>query len=235
MPHLDTALSFLRVNSTTQRAKGTNFEKLCVAFLRKDPGMRQQFGKVWLYADWAREQKLSQTDTGIDIVAEVLDGGMCAAQCKFYAENHAIQKPEIDSFFTEFGKNPFTRRLIFDTTTVAWSKHAEDALANQQIDTTRIPLDRLDEAVDWSNFISQDKTAVSAKKRPRPHQVDALKAVKDGLATADRGKVLMACGSGKTYTALKIAEELAGAGKWVLFLVPSLSLMSQSIREWTID
>ena len=235
MPHLNTVLTFLRANSTSQKAKGTHFEKLCVAFLRQDPGMQQQFGKVWLYADWAKENQLSQSDTGIDIVAEVRDGGVCAGQCKFFAEKHAIQKSDIDSFFTASGKHPFTRRLIFDTTTVAWGKHAEDALANQQIDTIRVPLGRIDEAVDWTNFISQDKVSVNAKKTPRPHQVDALKAVEEGLATANRGKVLMACGTGKTYTSLKFAEGIAGAGKWVLYLVPSLSLMSQSIREWTID
>jgi predicted helicase len=43
----------------------------------------------------------------------------------------------------------------------------------------------------------------------------------------------MACGTGKTFTSLKVAEDLAGAGKRVLFLVPSLSLLSQSLTEWT--
>mgnify|MGYP000689947423 CR=1 FL=1 len=40
-------------------------------------------------------------------------------------------------------------------------------------------------------------------------------------------------GTGKTYTSLKIAEEMAGAGKSVLFLVPSLNLLSQTLTEWT--
>jgi predicted helicase len=43
----------------------------------------------------------------------------------------------------------------------------------------------------------------------------------------------MACGTGKTFTSLKIAEKLAGKGKRVLFLVPSLSLLSQTLTEWT--
>lgn len=55
MPNLGAVLSHLRLNSTSQRAKGTYFEKLCVAFLRQDPGMQQQFSKVWLYADWAKQ------------------------------------------------------------------------------------------------------------------------------------------------------------------------------------
>ncbi|WP_150112520.1 DEAD/DEAH box helicase family protein, partial [Ferrovum myxofaciens] len=60
-----------------------------------------------------------------------------------------------------------------------------------------------------------------------------LRAVQQGLADADRGKLIMACGTGKTFTSLKIAEVLAGRGKQVLFLVPSLSLLSQSLTEWT--
>ncbi len=155
MPNLGLVLTYLRANSTSQKAKGTYFEKLCVAFLRQDSGMQQQFSRVWLYADWAKQNGQPQTDTGIDIVAEVRDGGVCAAQCKFYAGGHAIQKADIDSFFTASGKHPFTRRLIFDTTDAPWSKNAEAALVDQQIPTSRLGLDRIDEAVDWSQFLSQ--------------------------------------------------------------------------------
>jgi hypothetical protein len=73
------------------------------------------------------------------------------------------------------------------------------------------------------------------KKRARPHQIEALAAVREGLHEADRGKLIMACGTGKTYTGLQIAEAMACKGGRVLFLVPPLSLMSQTIREWSID
>ena len=42
----------------------------------------------------------------------------------------------------------------------------------------------------------------------------------------------MACGTGKTFTALRIAEEIAGLGGRVLYLVPSIGLFSQTMREW---
>jgi predicted helicase len=79
------------------------------------------------------------------------------------------------------------------------------------------------------------ETRLAAPKALRPHQQEALEAVQEGLAQADRGKLIMACGTGKTFTGLKIAETLGGPGKTVLILVPSLALMSQTIREWTID
>jgi predicted helicase len=230
-------LARYRDGAKTQREKGTYFERLCVEFLKHDPEMAQQYEDAWLFSEWAGSQGLKQGDTGIDLVAKLRDdGGFCAVQCKFYAADHHIQKSEIDSFFTASGKAPFTRRLIIDTTEVAWSRNAEDALVGQNISTVRIGMDRLEQSpIDWRAYLADDEIVLAPKKELRPHQRDALEAVREGLADADRGKLIMACGSGKTFTGLKIAEDLAGRGKYVLFLVPSLALMSQTVREWSID
>lgn len=226
-----------RAGAKTQREKGTYFERLCVEFLKHDPEMAQQYEDAWTFREWAEASGWKQTDTGIDLVAKLRDdGGFCAIQCKFYAADHHIQKSEIDSFFTASGKAPFTRRLIIDTTEVAWSKNAEDALDGQNISTTRISMERLEQSpIDWRAYLADDQIVLAPKKEVRPHQRDALDAVRTGLASADRGKLIMACGTGKTFTGLKIAEDLAGPGKFVLFLVPSLALMSQTVREWSLD
>lgn len=229
-------LASFRDASRSEREKGTYFERIAVEFIKNDPGMAQEYEDAWLYADWAKAQGQDARDTGIDAVAKLRDGGWCAIQCKFYREGHRIQKADIDSFFTASGKSPFTRRLIIDTTDAPWSANAEDALNGQQIETTRIGLDRLsDSPINWASYLLDEKVEVAPKKHLREHQQEALEAVEHGLSTNDRGKLVMACGTGKTFTALKIAERLVGAGKSVLFLVPSLSLMSQTIREWTID
>ncbi len=229
-------LKSFRDAAKTEREKGNYFERIAVEFIKNDPGMAQEYEDAWLYSDWAKAQGIDGRDTGIDAVARMHDGGWCAIQCKFYREGHRIQKADIDSFFTASGKHPFTRRLIIDTTDAPWSEHAEAALVGQQIETTRITLDRLsDSPIDWAAYVLSDTVEVAPKKELRPHQQDALDAVRGGLAEADRGKLVMACGTGKTFTGLKIAEHLVGVGKSVLFLVPSLSLMSQTIREWTID
>ena len=83
------------------------------------------------------------------------------------------------------------------------------------------------------------QTAAGDKKQLRPHQQQALNDVLAGLKSADRGKLIMACGTGKTFTALKIAEKLArktavSSGN-ILFLVPSLSLLSQALLEWSAE
>jgi predicted helicase len=162
--------------------------------------------------------------------------GFCAIQCKFYDEHHRIQKSDLDSFFTASGKKGFTRRLIVDSTSGVWSEHAEAALSNQTIETQRIGLSELENSsINWSVYAPNKPVKLKAKKTPRDHQITAIDAVKKGFALADRGKMIMACGTGKTFTSLKIAEDIAGSNKQVLFLVPSLSLMSQTIAEWTIE
>lgn len=227
-----------RSGSASEREKGGYFEKLVRVWLQHAPTQRDLYRQVMSYGEWARSQGLDARDTGIDLVAELAEapGEWCAIQCKFYAEGHRIQRADIDSFFTASGRRPFVRRLIVDTTGVPWSTHAESALEGQSIDTRRIGLSDIeDSGIDWKAFSETEKVQFAARKQPRPHQVEALAAVRTGLAEADRGKLIMACGTGKTYTALHIAESMIGKGGRVLFLVPSLSLMSQTIREWSID
>src|SRR5699024_5633100 len=151
----------------------------------------------------------------------------------FYAEDYRVQKRDIDSFFTASGKRPFTHRVIISTTN-NWSEHAEDALRDQQPPVSKIDLHDLENSqIDWSQYQPDQPPVLVPKKTLRPHQVNALESVIGGLSKADRGKMIMACGTGKTFTSLKIAEKIAGAGERVLFLVPSLSLLSQTLTEWT--
>lgn len=235
---LRSLLERYRAASSSEREKGTYFERLVKVWLEHAPTQKDQFSRVLLFSEWAKENRFDQRDTGIDLVAQLSDSpdDWCAVQCKFYREGHRIQKADIDSFFTASGKRPFTRRMIVDTTGVQWSEHAEEALRDQIVETTRVGLSDLeDSGIDWQAFAETQKVRLVERKRPRPHQIEALAAVREGLATADRGKLIMACGTGKTYTALHIAEQMVGKGGRVLFLVPSLSLMSQSIREWSID
>ena len=75
-------------------------------------------------------------------------------------------------------------------------------------------------------------TIVQVRFSLQPHQQEAFDDVIKGFKECDRGKLIMACGTGKTFTALRIAEEVAGLGGRVLYLVPSIGLFSQAMREW---
>lgn len=234
MTPLQTLLHTYRQASVTEREKGTYFEDLICTYLRNEATYRDLYSMVWTYADWALEQGLDARDTGIDLVAQTQGTGEYhAIQCKFYAEDYRVQKGDIDSFFTASGKKPFTHRIVI-TTTSNWSEHANDALQNQQPPVSKIDLNDLENSqIAWEKYQPHHEPVLKIKKALRDHQKSALAAAESGLQTADRGKLIMACGTGKTFTSLKIAESLAGAGKRVLFLVPSLSLLSQTLTEWT--
>lgn len=234
MSALHILLNTYRAAAQTEREKGTYFEELIILYLKNEPRYQDLYSNVWTYADWAESQGLTHKDTGIDLVAQTRGTNEChAIQCKFYAEDYRIQKSDIDSFFTASGKKTFSHRLIVSTTS-NWSDNAEDALHNQNPPVSTIDLSELENSqIDWSQFQPHAAAILKPKKTLRPHQVNALNSVEVGLQTAERGKLIMACGTGKTFTSLKIAETLAGKNKRVLFLVPSLSLLSQTLTEWT--
>ncbi|MET7525084.1 type ISP restriction/modification enzyme [Streptomyces sp900116325] len=240
-------LRAIRDGSTVNRDLGTRFEELMVQYLSTDPEWTEQFTRVWMWSDWPGTEH-DKRDTGIDLVAQDREtGGFCAIQCKFYEPHHTVHKEDIDSFFTASGKGAFTRRMIISTTD-KWSVHAESALDDQQIPVTRIGLsDIANSPVEWhlpaqGRHVEFEMT-LREKKKPRPHQLAAIDDVFAGFAEDDRGKLIMACGTGKTFTGLKVVERLqqerveAGKGEHttVLFLVPSIALLSQTLREWSYE
>lgn len=230
--------AFREAPSNSER--GTKFEKLMVRYFELDPLLAERYEAVSRWIDW--EGRDGRTDTGIDLVArDRVTGELTAIQCKFYEAEHHLSKKDIDSFFTELGKAPFTSGIIISTTD-RWGKNAEDALNGQSKPVQRIGLDVLAESpIDWQIEWADDDFTVGVEKvsrhEPKEYQQVAIDKVFDRFALGnDRGKLIMACGTGKTFTALKIAERTAtenGGHARIVFCVPSISLLSQTLREWT--
>jgi len=233
---IHTLLEEFRQTATSERDKGDKFERLVATYLTIDPIYKEKYSDVWLWSEWPKRH--NQPDTGIDLVAQDrYTNEYTAIQCKFYNPKHTLDKSDIDSFFTASGKAPFTSRMIVSTTD-RWTNHAEEALRHQTPPVTRLSVqDLADSPVDWTqfSFTRPQNLKLKPKKQLYPHQQAALEKVMAGFEKADRGKMIMACGTGKTFTALKIAERMAVHTGYVLFLVPSISLMSQSLREWTAE
>ncbi|MBW6495938.1 MAG: DEAD/DEAH box helicase family protein, partial [Burkholderiaceae bacterium] len=237
MTAIDRILQTYRDAAVTEREKGTYFERLGMAFFLNDPVQAEEYEAVWPWSEWANANGWDGKDVGIDLVAKLRNEvGFAAIQAKFYAAGTRIQKTHIDSFISASGKEPFRRRVVLDTTEKEWSPNAEEMIRDQAIPVVRIGLTDLRESrINWTIFEARGEVVLAAKKSLMQHQRDALAEVSKGLAATDRGKMIMACGTGKTFTSLKIAEAIAGKGKRVLFMVPSLALMSQTVREWTND
>ncbi len=243
MTALQDLLATFRATAKTEREKGNYFERLVKVYLLNEPLYRDMFGgKVYLWEEW-RKHWMSlgnadpQSDAGIDLVAveDVADNPrIFAIQAKFYAEDAKIKKSDgIDSFLSASGKAPFTNSMLFMTSYEA-SHHVIEAVQGRDKPVNIIDLITLENSkIDWAEYAQKEKVTFKESKQVRDYQRKAIANVTVGLQYANRGKLIMACGTGKTFTSLRMAEELVGAGGRVLFLVPSLSLLSQTLTEWT--
>ncbi len=240
------ALEQLRANQPNPARYGYAFERLMVNYIKADPVLSTEYSEVYQWLDWPYTN--GRSDYGIDLVAKrAEDGAWTAIQCKFFDDATTLSKRHLDSFFeasgrsfrTESGVEQFANRVIISTKD-AWSKNAESMLENQVIPAARIGLaDIAQSPIDWDLTFPGDTVEINLTKKetfePRPHQERAIAAVMEGLETHDRGKLIMACGTGKTFTSLRLAERVAeanGGRARVLFLVPSIALLSQTMKEW---
>lgn len=239
MPAFNEVLKKYRSEAYSERDKGTRFERLMQAYLKTDPLYADRFQTVWLWDDFPYKSDFGGKDVGIDLVAQTESGDYWAIQCKCFADDAYIDKPAVDSFLATSSRTfddgkTFAQRLWISTTN-RWNSEAEKTIRNQNPPVSRLSLTELENApVDWTeleNGICGAK-ALKAKYPLKPHQTEALQACHEHFKTADRGRLIMACGTGKTFTSLKIAETEAQNGR-VLFLVPSIALLGQTLREWT--
>ena len=222
--------------------KGAHFERLMQAFLQTEPQYEALYDEVWRWTEYP--ERGTRPDTGIDIVARNRDTGeLTAIQCKFFAPKTTVTKGMLDSFLSASGKNTaeatpeFASRLIISTSDT-WGKNAEDAILGQSIPVERLRVQDLDDSsIDWSQFVWNEPSKLEKKllKTPFDYQIIAIDDVVAGFADRDRGKLIMACGTGKTFTSLRLAEKVVPLGGTVLFLVPSIALLSQTLKEWTIQ
>ena len=205
---------------------GHDFEWLCKWYLENAPIYRGQFRKVWRWNEWPGRWG---RDCGIDLVAETHDGETYAVQCKAVSPDHSVTKAEVDSFLSESSRRQIDYRLLIATTD-SIGANAMRVIENQATHASVVLRGELVSAeVDWPTAIGG-----SARKpprwRPRPHQQKAIKDVRAGFEAYDRGRLIMACGTGKTLTGLWINEALGS--RRTLLLVPSISLVQQNLKEW---
>jgi predicted helicase len=165
-----------------------------------------------------------------------MDGGLTAIQCKCYDPNRTLYKSDLDSFLA-YAHPDIDEKLVVSTT-ANWSNNLIDTIKDQRPPVQRLDMFGLEAtSIDWDAHLEDEAAPLEprARKALRPHQEAALHDVYAGFAAHDRGKLIMACGTGKTLTALRGAEQIAGPGGYVLFAAPSISLVAQAFREWNAD
>ncbi|WQT05219.1 DEAD/DEAH box helicase [Helicobacter pylori] len=220
------------------RHKGSLFEKISKQFLQEHDSANE-YESIDLWYDW--ELRGKERDKGIDIVITTSNKEYIAVQCKFH--QNSISYNDISPFLTQLlsgvGEVRFKKGIIISTSNLT----SEALKAIEQIRSTGMGID-IDEIteedfiysrIDWEKFDptkTEDEIPLCDKKKPRSHQTEAINATKEYFSNPKnaRGKLIMACGTGKTYTSLKIMEALDP--KITLFLAPSIALLSQTFREY---
>lgn len=230
-----------QINQATgdvQRERGTLFEKLVLAYLKHEPTYKALYQNVWLLSDVPDDYGISKKDTGVDLVAEQKNGDLVAIQAKFYT--HKVGKDSINSFVAELGKSYYQHGLIISTVD-EWNSNARETIEQNEKGIEIIGLSDLrNSQIDWSqfNFERPEKVTIKKPKQLRGYQQTAKENALNHFKEHDRGQLIMAPGTGKTFTSLKIAEALAKAQSTpfkVLYLVPSIQLLTQTLRGWNND
>lgn len=226
-------------NLENQRDRGTAFEKMVVAYLKNEPTYKQTYADVWMLNEVPEEYGIPKRDLGVDIVARDYAGNLTAIQAKYYKGK--VGKDTINSFVAEMGKDYYSAGMLVSSTD-DWNRNAEAALENNTKPITRIGLSQLRRAhFDWQkfSFAKENELKIKKEKKLRYYQKDAIANSLKYFKDHDRGKLIMAPGTGKTFTSLKISEALMkDQGKTnfnVLYLVPSIQLLSQTLFNWNSD
>lgn len=228
----DDVLRDIRGKSSGPKDLGDRFERIILDVLTHDRHYKNRFDKVWMWGDWAREHRTKEKvgtrrDLGIDLVArERVGGELCAVQCKCYADDTVLDAASVDSFIAA-GVPDMKNYILACTGPISKAALLKLRKARCQIMTR----DDLRYRFDWGAY--PRKIVPPPPKKLKPYQEKALDDVTSGFVRRDRGKLIMACGTGKTLVSLHVAEKLAGKGGAVLYLVPSISLILQSMREWS--
>ncbi|PDX31515.1 restriction endonuclease [Helicobacter pylori] len=220
-----------------QRLKGSWFEKISKQFLQEHDSANE-YESIDLWYDW--ELRGKERDKGIDIVITTSNKEYIAVQCKFH--QNSISYNDISPFLFKLqsgvGEVRFKKGIIISTSNLTSEalNEIEDIRKNEGIDIVEITEeDFIYSRIDWEKFDpmqTQGELPLCDKKKPRTHQKEAIEETKKYFSNPKntRGKLIMACGTGKTYTSLKIMEALDP--KITLFLAPSIALLSQTFREY---
>lgn len=239
-------LTDIRETSRNTADKGTKFETLILNYFLTEPNFANQLDHAWLWSDFPCRKEFGGHDIGVDVVCHTKNHEYWAIQCKCYDSGTTIDKSAVDSFIATSGKSfsdglvtkRFTRRYWVDSLPKALNKNAELAMQNQMPSIQRIGLDALgNSTVDWEKIYKgkNGKEALQERKELKDHQKEAIEKATQHFCINDRGKLIMACGSGKTFTSLRLAETMTNGKGKILFLVPSISLLSQTLMAWTAD
>lgn len=210
------------------KAVGDAFEIFIEAYLATQVTFQAE--KVWIVgqipAEIRQQLNLPADTKGIDGVFQTHTGELVPYQVKFRTERGTLNFTEVAPFLavTERAKD---RILFTNAKALATDAANRDALrVVRRANFNQLSERELGAIEAWLEELPPPQPALL----PMPHQQEAIEQIIAEFSVARRTTVVMACGSGKTLLALWVAEAIKP--RTVLVLVPSLALLSQTLREW---
>lgn len=228
-------LAKFRAKSKDERTKGTKFELFCVKFLRKYELYKKEFEKVDMWDNWG----FGESDSGIDIVAKTHNGEYVAIQCKCYDENTKLDLKQLSTFFITKDRTfnlqgtpiQFTQYMLMDTADDITAKVTK-FINDTDISFTRLDYNSIAQAnINWAIFDEKGEIEFYDKKQLRNHQKEAIEAIKKEFEINDRTKLIMACGTGKSLTGIRLFDNMIDNGQIGVFFAPSIALVAQTLKE----
>jgi superfamily II DNA or RNA helicase len=227
-------------NETNKTIKGDIFEALTKYYLLIEPIYQTQLKNVWIHhevpSDIREYLNLPNTDEGIDLIAQTKDDKYWAIQCKYLANESSSINEKYISTFLNVSTNVCDNISVKLTTTTANNKSYK--FDEKYDESVTFLLGDIWSALDEEffknlNLYLEHKKIIPQPFKPKPHQERAIANASIYFLdeSNDRGKLIMACGSGKSLTAYWIAEKLES--KNILIAVPSLALVKQTLEVWS--
>ena len=234
-----------KINPQTDKVKGNAFELLCMCYLKNHDVYSSIFKNVFHesevdYELKVEKLKLAKKDIGVDLICEDYYGGYWAVQCKYrqYPKYNLQLSKGISQFFDMTGGQKIKKEL-YNRILMSSANGLSPNITNYHEDFHEILSDcfkKLDfhDFEKYKSYLSQRYSSFGKKKKLRdePYQQKAINDVISRFKNEKMGQLIMACGSGKTLTALQIKEKM-GLNR-ILYLVPSLNLINQTLNEWFI-
>lgn len=173
--------------------------------------------------------KLEITDNGVDGVIEKNNGNIVAYQVKFRSNRDGLTATELSTFWAE-SEYADERVIISNCRTLPRVTEKKKNQSTVMLsDLLELDSNFFEELFKYFN--SEDKKIERKRFAPRKYQQDLIDDIKKGFLTQDRGKLIAACGVGKTLMALWLQEQMSAQN--ILYIVPSLALIKQTLESWT--
>lgn len=218
----------LKTDNFNNKQKGDLFEMYCLSYFQKV--YKDQIHQISLWDDWKYNQ--GEKDNGIDIVLETNEGEFWSIQCKYHSDETGQETlSNVSTFFAasnvKYGDKIFSK-LILCTVSISCSKSLQDIAGNFNKDVSILTHNHFS----GYGFDTSSNQIIVKTQNLRSYQKEALENIQKAFVEEKetKGILVMACGTGKTFTSLKLVESLDV--KFVLFLVPTIALIEQVAKEY---